>query len=66
MLPMIPGIVVFTIALAMIHPWGPVVWLALQASIAVAVFVFVYKLNQQGARKLQREIDQLKKLLRDR
>ena len=65
MLPMIPGIVVFTISLAMIHPWGPVVW-GLQASVAVAVFVFVYRLNQQGARKLQREIDQLTELLRDR
>ena len=65
MLPMIPGIVVFTIALAMIHPWGPVVW-PLQASISVAVFVFLYRLNQQGARKLQREIDQLAELLRDR
>ena len=66
MLPMFPGIVVFDIALAMIHPWGPVVWLGLQASIAVAVSVFIYKLNQREARKLHREIDQLTELLQDR
>ena len=66
MLPVIPGIAVFNIAVASIHPWGPVVWLGFQASIGVAVFVFLYKLNQRGARKLQREIDELTELLHDR
>lgn len=66
MRPMIPGIVVFDIALAMKHPWGPLVCLSLMAAILVATSVFVYMLNQWGARKLQREIEDLSELLYDR
>lgn len=65
MLPMIPGFVVFGIAMAMIHPWGPVVSLSFHALIGVAVFVLVYILNQRGARTLQREIDELTRMLHD-
>lgn len=66
MLPMIPGFVVFGIAMAMIHSWGPVVSLNFHALIGVAVFVLVYKLNQRGARTLQHEIDELTELHDDR
>ena len=66
MRPMIPGIVVFDIVLAMKHPWGPLVCLSLMAAILVATSVFVYMLNQWGARKLQREIEDLSELLYDR
>ena len=35
-------------------------------TILVATSVFVYMLNQWGARKLQREVDELSELLHDR
>ena len=65
-IPLIPGAIVFNIGIAASHPWGPIVCLSLAAVFWVAGSLFVYKLNQWGARKLQREIDELTELLHDR
>ncbi len=64
--PLIPGAVVFNIGIAAVHPWGP--WLVLSLATAgwVALGLMVYMLNQRGARKLQREIDELQELLQGR
>lgn len=64
--PLIPGAIVFNIGIAVSHPWGPVVCLSLAAVLWLAGSLFVYKLNQWGARKLQSEVDELTELLHDR
>ena len=64
--PLIPGAVVFNIGIATSHPWGPLVILSIAAVLWGGTGLLVYKLNQWGARKLQREVDDLSELLHDR
>ncbi len=64
--PLIPGAIVFSIGIAVRHPWNPLVILSIAALLWVGTGMLVYKLNQWGARKLQREIDDLSELLHDR
>ena len=64
--PLIPGAIVFNIGIATNHPWGPLLILSIAAVLWGGTTLLVYKLNQWGARKFQREIDDLSELLHDR
>jgi lipopolysaccharide export LptBFGC system permease protein LptF len=58
--PLIPGLAVLTIAMAVANPRpGNIGGVMLMATIIAAFFVFVGKLNARAARSLQRLIDEL-------
>ena len=65
LLPFVPGVAVFLLGRAIENPPGH--WAPLSVTVAgfVIIFVFVIKLNQWGARKLQRQIDALDDLERE-
>jgi hypothetical protein len=58
--PLVPGLVLFTIALALVNP-RPVKFAFLAAFdfVIASIFIHIWKLNLRAARSLQRQIDEL-------
>lgn len=61
--PLVPGLIVLTIAPALAHPQPAVlIRLGIADLFIAGVFVFVIRLNKRAARCLQRQIDELRAL----
>jgi hypothetical protein len=59
-LPAIPGLLVLIIALALIPNGRGLVPASILAALYASTFMFIVKLNQRAARRLQRKIDELR------
>ena len=62
LLPLVPGLVVFSVGLEVDNPPGAWASLAIYLAIGIAMFVGIHALNQRAASQLQSEIDKLREL----